>query len=152
MVYFQHNRSIGCHHAVGFRFFIDDTAHHHVDDVILGAVFCNQRSDVCPVTHDGNAVRDYFYLIHTMGDIDNTKLLFAQIADNLEEFLDFRLCQRCRGLIENDDFRLVGNSLGNFTHLLLANRKISHLFRRIDVYAQLVKQFFRFDIHARIVN
>ena len=87
-----------------------------------------------------------------MGDIDNTKLLFAQIADNLEEFLDFRLCQRRRGLIENDDFRLVGNSLGNFTHLLLANRKISHLFCRIDVNAQLIKQFFRLDIHARIVN
>ena len=76
-----------------FRLFVNNAADHHIDDVVFCTVFCDERSHIAAVTHDSHSVCDYFDLIHTVGNIDDTQILFTEVADNLEKFADFRIRQ-----------------------------------------------------------
>ncbi len=82
----------------------------------------------------------------------DSKLLLAQIPDNLKEFFYLRFCQRCRRLVENNDFRFMGNRFCNFTHLLFADGQVSHHLRRVNIDIEPFKQFFRFFIHLFIID
>ena len=74
-----------------------------------------------------------------MGDIDDGNAFLLQGADDLEKDLCLALCQRCRGLIHDDDFSVDHQSLGDFDHLLLADGKRIHLPARFDLDAQQVQ-------------
>ncbi len=76
MFHFQHDRRIWRHHAVFLRVFVNDTSYHHVDDIVLRAVFRYQRTYISTVSHNRYSVGNHFDFIHTMGYVYDTKLLF----------------------------------------------------------------------------
>ena len=148
----QHHGCIRCHHALGLGILVNHAADHHVDDVVLGAVLGDQRADIAAVAHDGDAVGDDLDLVHTVRDINDAQLLIAQVADDLEQLLDLRLRQRRGGLVKDDDLGLVGNGLGDLAHLLLTDRQIAHLFRGIDIDAQLIEELLGLGVHLGIID
>ena len=87
-----------------------------------------------------------------MGDIHNPHLLFPQVADDLEQFLDLRLRQRRGRLIEHDHLRVMGDRLRYLTHLLFSYRQPAHLLRRIDIYVQDSEEPLRLLIHLPVVD
>ena len=152
MLYFQNDRRIFRNGTCRLRIFVDHTSDHHVDDIVFCTVFCDQCSHIRTVTHNGYTVCDHFDLIHTVGNINDSDSLFFQVTDDLEQFLDLRLCQRCRRLIENDDFCVMGNRFCDLTHLLFSDRQSSHHFSRIDVNVHAVEQFLCFFIHLLVID
>ena len=150
--YLQHYRCILRHHALGLWIFINNTADHHVDDIVFCTVLCDQSSYICTISHDGNSVRDHFDLIHTVRDIHNTHVLFSQVTDDLEQFLNLSLCQRCGWLIEYDHLRIMGNCLCNLTHLLLSYGQPAHGLSWINIYIQSLKKLSGLIIHPLVID
>ena len=124
---------------MGFRVLIDNAAHHHIDNVVFRTVLRDQRSHISAVPHHCHPVRDHLDLVHAVRNIDNAKLLLAQITDDLEQLVDFGFRQRCRGFIEDNHLRLVGNRLCDLAHLLLAYRQVSHLLGGVNLDMQPLK-------------
>ena len=152
MLRLQHHRRVRRHGAAGLGVLVDDAAHHHVDDVLLGAVLGNQRAHIGAVPHDCDPVGDDLDLVHAVGDVHNTQALFPQVPDDLEQLLDLRLRQRRRRLVEHDHLRVVGDGLRNLAHLLLADRQAAHLLRRVYIDAQHLKEPLRLLVHLRVVD
>ena len=90
------------------------------------ASFVCHRIDVLPVAHDRDAVRDLGKLLEPMGDVDDAHPLVAQLADDAEEFLDFRLGERRRRLIHDEHLGVEGERLGDLDHLLFGNGQVSN--------------------------
>ena len=152
VLHLQHHRRVRRDHGMGLRRFVNHTADHHVDDVVLCAFLGDQRADVAAVAHDADPVRDDFDLIHPVGNVYDAQLLRPQIPDDLEQLVDLRLRQRGGRLVKDDDLRFMADGLGDLTHLLFADGEVAHLLGRVDVDAQLVEKFLRFFVHAGVVN
>ena len=93
------------------------------------------------IPHNGNTLRNLKYLFNSVRDVNNRDPLLAQIFDDLKHRLHFILRQHCGGLVHNQYFCILRQSSGNFDHLLIGNREVTNLLRRINVYPQLIKQF-----------
>ena len=136
----QYDRRILRNHTVCLRLLVNDTSYHHVDDIFLGAVLSYQCSHIASVPHDGNTVGDDLDLVHTVRDVDNAEILLAKITDDVEQIRNFLLRQSGGGLIKDDQLCVMGNCLGNLTHLLLADGQLVHLLPWIDINMQFVEQ------------
>ena len=152
MLHLQHHRRVGLDHGLGLGVLVDHAAHHHVDDVVLGALLGDQRAHVAAVAHHGDPVGDDLDLVHAVGDVNDAQLLVPKVADDLEKLRDLRLGQGGGGLVEYDDLGLMADGLGDFAHLLLAHGEVAHLLGGVDVDAQLVKQLAGLLVHFGVVD
>ena len=66
VLYLQNHRRVRRNLAFCLRVLIDNTANHHVDDVVLGGILGNQGSHISAVTHDGYTVCNNLNLVHTV--------------------------------------------------------------------------------------
>ena len=91
----EYYRSVLRNVALGLRILVNDTANHHVDDVVLGTFLGDEGAYIAAVTHDGHAVRDDLDLIHTMRDINDSHALITKVTDDFKQLFDLGLSQRC---------------------------------------------------------
>jgi len=152
VVNLQYDRSIVRNKALLFRLLVNDTADHHLDDIVLRAVLGDQGSDVSTVSHDCDAVRDDLDFIHTMGDVNDSHVLLAKVADDGKQIINFLFRKCCGRLIENNNLAFVGNGFRNFAHLLLANCQVAHFLGRIDFNMKTVKQLLGFLYHFPVID
>ena len=71
-----------------------------------------------------------------MADIDQPQTLGPQVADDAEQPLDFRWCQRGARLVHDQDARVKGKRLGDFEKLLLRHRKVTARHVRVDFHPE----------------
>ena len=82
-----------------------------------------------------------------MGDIDNAASLRFQLADDAEQRFRFGISERIRGFIHNDDSGFEAQYLGDFDHLLIADREFAHQPVAFEAQVKSGKQNIRFGIH-----
>ena len=87
-----------------------------------------------------------------MRDVNDPRSLCPQVPNDLEEFFDFGLTQGCRRFIKDNHLGVCRNRLGNFHHLLLADRQVSDLGSGFDVYVQLLKERRRILFHLSVID
>ena len=148
----QHNRRVFRNHTVCLRFFIDYAADHHVDDVFLCAVICDQRPDVRTVTHDRDPVRYDLDLIHPVRNVDDAEILLSQIAYDRKEIFNLLFRKRGRRFIKDNHLRLVGNRLCDLAHLLFPDSQVTHPGSGIDIDVKFIEQFLRFLDHFPVID
>ena len=101
-------------------------ANHHFDQQIFIQTGYLALGDKLPVAKDRHIIANLEDLFHTVRDIDNSAPLRLQLADDAEQRFRFGIGQCVRWFIHNDDLRLKAQHLGDFNHLLIANRQIAH--------------------------
>ena len=87
-----------------------------------------------------------------MGDVDNAHAPVPQHVDDAEQMLHFLLGEGGGGLVEDNDFGVVGNSLGDFHHLPLRDGHGTHDPVRIYVDVQLLEDGHGVLIHFALID
>ena len=87
-----------------------------------------------------------------MGDVDDAHAPVPEHIDNPEQVLHFFFREGGGGLVKDDDFGVIGNSLGNFHHLPLGNGHGAHDALGVHVDAQLIKNCLGVFIHLLFVD
>ena len=100
---FQHHFFAGLLGDFG-RGFEDRAAHHHADDLIDRGILRLNGVDVLPVAHHRNPIGDLLQLFQPVRDVHHAHTLGAQVANDAEEFVDFRVGQGRRRLVHDQHF------------------------------------------------
>ena len=82
-----------------------------------------------------------------MGDKDNGNTILFQLVNQCVKLLGLVSGKCCCRLIQNDDLRICGKCLGDLDHLLLCNRKCTHLCCCVKVCIQLLQVLVCLLIH-----
>ena len=126
-------------------------AHHGGDQLVHVGLLGGLGHDQVAVPEHGDLITDLKDLIHLVGDIDECDPLLLQHPHHLEELVDLLHGQGGGGLVQNDDLGVIGDSLGDLTHLPLRNRHVPHGLRQVDGHAQLTEQLGSFLLHSAFV-
>ena len=87
-----------------------------------------------------------------MGNINQGDALLFQHPHHFKKFIYLLHGQGGGGLIQNNYLRIVGNCLGDLTHLPLGDRHIPHRLGQIDGHAKLAEQLGRLFLHAALIH
>ena len=127
-------------------------AHHQSDDVVHLQLGGGPGGHPGAVAHDGDFIGNPLDLGHLVGNIDNTHSAAAEHVDNLKQVLHLLLRQRGGGLVKYDDFRVIGDSLGDFHHLSLGNGHGAHDPVGVHLNAQLFEHLHGVLVHFALVD
>ena len=108
-------------------------ADHPRDDLIerdVGDRGC--LADRPAVAQHYDAIGDRCDLFHLVRDVAHADAALPQLADHPEQFGDLLVGQCGCRLVEDEDVRPLRQRLGDFDHLLLADRNVFHLVGRLD--------------------
>ena len=78
--------------------------------------------------------------------------VLRQFSDDAEQVLDFCLAEGRRGLVQNDDFGLLDQGLGDLHRLLPAAAQVAHDVVRRDVGMQVLQHLPRLGNHLGPVD
>src|SRR6478736_2178363 len=81
-----------------------------------------------------------------MGDIDNPNALSAEALKNGKQILRLGIGQRCRGLVEHQNARVLREGLSDLNQLLSSSSKSTGFDPRIQADAEIVEQPGRLEI------
>ncbi|MNP35514.1 hypothetical protein D3C76_1288500 [compost metagenome] len=96
--------------------------HHHFHNLIHVCICDSFCSDVLAIPHHCNLVANPENLFHTVRDIDHSDPLFFQGSDYIKQAFNFPIGECSRRLVQHQYFRIHGQRLRNFDHLLLSHR------------------------------
>ena len=99
-----------------------------------------------PFGNDEDLVADGLHLGEDMG-AENDSVALSKLLDQISDLDDLNGVKADGRLIQNDDLRICGKCLGDLNHLLLRNRKGTHLSGCIEICIQLFEVFVRLLIH-----
>ena len=123
-----------------FRFreqIIDLTANHCLDQICVCDSIYIIGSDVLGITEYGNSGSQTVHIFETMRDKDNGNTILFQLVNQCVKLLGLVSGKCCCRLIQNDDLCICGKCFSDLNHLLLCNRKSSHLSGCIKICIQL---------------
>ena len=149
---FKHRRSVVRNVAFRFRLGINNSADHHFDDLVLCRVLRYKGSDVFAVSHNRYPVGNPVYLVHSVRDVYHSDALVAQIIHYSEQLFNFGLRECRRRLVKNEQFRIMGNCLCNFDHLLFSYGQCSEFYRGVDVYSDFFEKVSCILFHLAVIN
>ena len=103
---------------------LDGPAGHQRDDLAgRGVAGREPGGDGAPVLEDGDPVADLADLLEPVGDVDDGDVLGGEVADDAEEALDLLVVQHGRGLVHDDQLRVLRERPRHADHLLLRRRQ-----------------------------
>ena len=127
-------------------------ADHQLDHLVNIQIFCAVGGDIFAVAIDGDIVRNAENFVHLMGNINNCYVFRFQLRDDAEQMLYLRIGQRRGRLVHDDNAAVIRNCLGDFHHLHFCNRKVAHLFIRIHIQIELLKQLDAVVAHFLVID
>ena len=86
------------------RGFIDRAADHHRDDSLDRRFVSRHRIDVATITHDSHAVGDLLQLLQPVRDVHDADTLAAELANDVEQGVNFGIRQRRGRLVHDQHF------------------------------------------------
>src|SRR6266404_6126373 len=101
--------------------------HHLADDAILleSASLAIQRIDGATIAQHGDAVGDTSHLVELVRDQDRGHAMGAEFKQKIEQRRAVAFIEACSRLVKNQKAHLLGQRLGDFHQLLLADPDIS---------------------------
>ena len=133
-----------------FRFreqIVNLTTNHCLDQICVCDSIYIIGSNVLGITEYGNSGSQTVHIFETMGDKDNGNTILFQLVNQCVKLLGLVSGKCCCRLIQNDDLRICGKCLGDLDHLLLCNRKCTHLCCCVKVCIQLLQVLVCLLIH-----
>ena len=126
---------------------IDLTSNHCLDQICVCDPVYIVGSDILGITEYGNSGSQTVHIFETVRNKDNGNSICFQLVNQCVKLLGLVSGKCCCWLIQNDDLRICGKCLGDLNHLLLRNRKGTHLSGCIEICIQLFEVFVRLLIH-----
>ena len=125
---------------------------HHADQIRAGDVFDVLRANVFAVPHNHGTVADLKNFLQPVGEIDDRNAFFLGLSDDPEK--DFRLPvgKGRRRLIQDEDFHIGRNRLGNLHQLHLRQSEGTHIHLRVDRHAELIENRLGLTYHLLIIH
>ena len=111
----------------------EGAAGHVGDDAGLAGLADRTIADDAAVAQDDDAVGDREHLVEAVADEDDGDAMRAEIADDGEQRLGLVRRQRGGRLVEDQQFGVAGERLGDLDDLLLGRRERTGLDPRIDM-------------------
>ena len=87
-----------------------------------------------------------------MGDVDDAAAVVPELADDPEQLIDLLGGQSRGWLIHDKHPGVDGKGLGNFHHLLLGNRQVSHSLCGRNADAQIIQNPLGFRLHGPVIH
>ncbi len=127
---------------------------HPFDDLVERDVGDRRgRADGPAVAQHHDAIGDLRNLLHLVRDVAHADAGLPQAPDHAEKLGDFLVRQRRGRFIEDEDTRTLRQRLGDFDHLLLSDRDVSHPVGRLDVgYSEFTEEGGRVGVHPAPVD
>ena len=116
---------------------IDLTSNHCLDQICVCDPVYIIGSDILRITEYGNSGSQTVHILETVGNKDNGNAILFQLINQCVKLLRLVSGKCCCRLIQNDDLCICGKRFGDLNHLLLRNRKSSHLSGCIEICIQL---------------
>jgi len=115
-------------------------ADHELDE--FGAIDLSHGAggDVAAVAKDGDAVADFEDFIEAVGDVDDAGAGGAQVGNDAEETLGFALGEGGGGFVEDEDFGVRTDGLGDLDDLLFRHAEGGDEAGGVDVGAGAFEQ------------
>jgi len=111
--------------AVPLREALVHFATHHVADQLFDVQgFRRLRGHNLAVAQDCDRIADAEELLQLVTDVDARHPMLFECPQDLHELIDFSLCQRAGGLVEDQDARILGQRLSNLCHLHFADSEM----------------------------
>ena len=117
---------------MGLQVLLQFPADHVVDDFLWSEVRNRCGEDLTPVSQNGHVRRDLENLGNPVGDVGDRHAALGETRQHAQQVVGLCGCERGRGLVENQDFRLASNRTGDFHELPERNREAGHSL--IEVY------------------
>ena len=127
-------------------------AHHGGDQLVHVGVLGVLCHDQIAVPQNGDLIADFKDLIHLVGDVDQGDTLRLQHPHHFKQLIDLLNRQGGGGLVQNDDLGVVGDCLGNLTHLPLRNGHVPHGLGEVHRHAKLTEQLGSFLLHSALIH
>ena len=116
---------------------IDLTSNHCLDQICVCDPVYIIGSDILRITEYGNSGSQTIHILETVRNKDNGNAILFQLINQCVKLLRLVSGKCCCRLIQNDDLCICGKRFGDLNHLLLCNRKSSHLSGCIKICIQL---------------
>ena len=128
------------------------TAHHGADQFAHVGLLGGLGHDQVTISQHRDFITDFKNLIHLVGDVDQGNALIPEHPHHLKELVHLFHRQGGGGLVQHDDLGVVGDGLGNLTHLPLGHRHVAHGLGQVYGHTQLAEQLGGLFLHDTLVH
>ena len=131
---------------------VQRTADHGAYELVHVGVTRALGHNQITVTQNRHVVADLEDLVHLVRDVDQSDALLLELTHHLEQLIDLLRHQRTGRLVQNDNFGVIGHSLGDLDHLALRDTHVFHGLGQVDGHTQTTEQVRSLFAHARLVD
>ena len=127
---------------------VDLAAHHGLDQVGVGDFIHVIGADILGIAEHRHAAGQPVHVLEAVGDEYDGDAFLAQLVHDAVKLLGFPLGQRRGRLVQNDDFGVGGQGLGDFDDLLLGHGQRAHLGGGTEIGVHAPEQLVGLLVHG----